>query len=131
MSIRPIAFNPDGSIDVVFDELGHSGTIPASDIAWTTNTLGDKDHNYINLICPDGCGLGTSTHPVGGGSSPAMVQEMFVRKIDREGCVCPTARDIKTSKDAIDHVKELVTAMDGEDRWQVNEAELLGKLRGN
>ena len=35
MSIRPIAFNPDGSIEVVFDETGHQGTIPADQIRWT------------------------------------------------------------------------------------------------
>ena len=34
MSVRPVQFNPDNSIDVVYDELGHSGTIPAAEIRW-------------------------------------------------------------------------------------------------
>jgi len=32
MSVRPISFFPDGSIEVVYDELGHSGTIPAAEV---------------------------------------------------------------------------------------------------
>ena len=32
MSVRPIQFNPDGSVEVVYDELGHSGTIPAAEV---------------------------------------------------------------------------------------------------
>ena len=63
MSVRPITFHPDGSIDVVYDEGGHSGTIPAADIQWTQNIDGSHSHSFIVLHCPDGCGA-TSTHPV-------------------------------------------------------------------
>ena len=130
MPLRPITFNTDGSIDVVFDELGHSGTIPASEVIWgKTSADWSDDHNYITLICPDGCG-NSSNWPVGGGSDAAMGQEMFVRKIDREGCVCGQVM-ARSTQAAIDHVKELVTAMDGEERWQLDESKLLGELRGN
>lgn len=32
MSVRPVNFSADGSIDVVCDEMGHSGTIPAAEV---------------------------------------------------------------------------------------------------
>src|SRR5580765_286281 len=87
MSVRPVTFNADGSIDVVFDEMGHSGTIPAAEVVWATKLDGSHDHNFIVLNCPDGCGA-SSTHPVGGGAAPADVQRMFVEKVAREGCAC-------------------------------------------
>jgi hypothetical protein len=126
MSVRPVAFNADGSIDVVYDETGHSGTIAAADVQWSKNMDGSDNHNFIVLVCPDGCG-GASTHPVGGGAAPAQVQEMFVRKVDSEGCVCDEPMTRSTDA-AIDHVKGLVEAMDGSDRWQVDEEALAAAL---
>jgi len=104
------------------------GNIPAAEVKWSTNPDGTENHNFIVLTCPDGCGA-TSTWPVGGGADAPMGQEMFVRKIDLEGCCCdaPLAR---TSQAAIDHVKELVTAMDGEERWQLDETAVLAALDG-
>ena len=120
MSVRPVNFLPNGDIEIVFDEQGHMGTIPADKVKWTSDINGDENHNYIILNCPDGCGA-SSTHPVGGGADAPMIQEMFVRKIDLEGCPCGSVRSktIRTSsdQDAITHVKELVTAMDGANRW--------------
>jgi hypothetical protein len=127
MTVRPVAFNADGSIDVVFDELGHSGTIPAADIIWATDPTGAPDHNYIRLTCPDGCGS-ASNWPVAGGADAAMGQEMFVRKVNLEGCACPDVTQPDPPTDAIAHVKELVTAMDGADRWVLDEAQLLEAL---
>jgi hypothetical protein len=127
MSIRPVTFNPDGSIEAVYDELGHSGTIPAAEIQWTTGIDSNPDHNFIILNCPDGCGA-SSTHPVGGGADAPNVQEMFVRKVNLEGCACPEVIETDPPPDAIAHVKELVTAMDGADRWALDDAALLAKL---
>src|SRR5499427_3764346 len=87
MSIRPVAFNPDGSVDVVYDETGHTGTIAAADIKWTQQMVGTPNHSYIVLECPDGCGA-SSTHPVGGGADAPNVQQMFVHKTELEGCAC-------------------------------------------
>lgn len=115
MSIRPIQQNADGSIAVIHDELGHTGTIPAAEIQWGTAFDMSPDHNFITLICPEpGCGS-VSTHPVGGGAAPVEVQQMFVAKVDRDGCVCPMGK--AASKMASEHVHELVTAMDGPERW--------------
>jgi len=125
MSVRPIQFNSDGSIDVVYDETGHGGTIPAADIKWSVDISGSEDHRFIVLNCPDGCGA-SSTWPVGGGADAVMGQEMFVRKVEREGCVCPEmlARGAVPLSTAADHVKELVTAMDGVERWALDDAVL-------
>jgi hypothetical protein len=121
-----VVFQPNGDIEVVFDETGHTATIPAAEVKWGTDPSGAENHNFIVLTCPDGCG-GTSTWPVGGGAAAALGQEMFVRKIDLEGCVCGTVR-ARASQGAVDHVKELVTAMDGEDRWALDDAAMLEVL---
>ena len=64
MSVRPVTFSADGSIEVVFDERGHTGTIPPEQIVWAEGIDGPT-HQVIRLVCPDGCG-GMSTHPVSG-----------------------------------------------------------------
>jgi hypothetical protein len=115
MSVRPVNFLPNGDIDVVFDETGHSGTIPAAEVVWTTGIDNQPDHRYIVLNCPDGCGA-SSTHPVGGGAAPADVQKMFVEKTGREGCACG---NVEAATNAVPeaHVHLNVARMDGEDRW--------------
>jgi hypothetical protein len=115
MSVRPVLFNADGSIDVVYDEQGHSGTIPAAEVQWAANMDGSHNHQFIVLACPDGCGA-TSTHPVGGGAAPAEVQQMFVGKTEREGCACG---NVQAATNAIpeSHVRLNVSRMDGPDRW--------------
>lgn len=117
MSVRPVNFNDDGSIDVVFDETGHSGTIPAAEIAWTTNIDGSENHSFIVLNCPDGCG-GSSTHPVGGGAAPLEVQQMFVNKTGLDGCACgAVAAGNETVADAHAHLN--CARMDGPERWML------------
>jgi hypothetical protein len=118
MSVRPVNFLPDGSIDVVYDELGHSGTIPAAEVQWATNMQGGHDHNFIVLQCPDGCGA-SSTHPVGGGAAPVEVQQMFVNKTTSEGCACGQvdATDADTLGES--HVRLNVNRLDGPGRWQL------------
>jgi|SRR5215471_1943022 len=118
MSVRPITFNPDGSIDVVFDETGHSGTIPAAEIRWTTGIDGAENHNYIVLNCPDGCGA-NSTHPVGGGAAPLEVQQMFVEKTQRDGCACGVCAPNDTTGLPESHVRLNVNRLDGPGRWQL------------
>src|SRR5215472_11876193 len=116
MSVRPVTHNPDGSIDVVFDELGHTGTIPAAEIRWTTNIDGSENHSYIRLDCPDGCGA-SSTHPVGGGAAPVDVQQMFVNKVDHDGCPCGQVQSTDVATLGESHVRLLVNRQDGPGRW--------------
>ena len=118
MSVRPIQFNADGSIDVVYDELGHSGTIPAAEVRWATGIDGTPNHSYIVLDCPDGCGA-SSTHPVGGGAAPADVQQMFVNKTQAEGCACGVCAPGDKTSLPESHVRLNVNRMDGAGRWQL------------
>lgn len=122
MSVRPVKFNTDGSIDVVFDEMGHSGTVLAADVVWTKNMDGTDNHQFINLPCPDGCGA-TSTWPVGGGADAIMGQQMFVKKVEREGCPCGSVEVGRTDAVAESHVRLQVNRMDGLGRWQQDDAE--------
>jgi hypothetical protein len=119
MSVRPIVFNADGSIDVVYDEMGHSGTIPPEQVMWATNTDGSHNHNFIVLHCPDGCGA-TSTWPVGGGADAPMGQQLFVEKTARDGCACGQTQAGDTSATPISHVRLNCNRMDGLGRWQLD-----------
>jgi hypothetical protein len=119
MSVRPVTFYPDGSIDVVYDEQGHTGTIPAAEIVWTTNMDGGDSHNFIVLHCPDGCGA-TSTHPVGGGAAPVEVQRLFVDKTTRDGCACGQVAAGRTDSVPESHVHLNCDRLDGPARWQLD-----------
>src|SRR5262252_2081083 len=116
MSVRPVAFNPDGSIETVYDEAGHSSTIPAAEVRWTTNLDGSPNHSYIVLQCPDGCGA-SSTHPVGGGADAPNVQQMFVHKTELEGCACGNVAAGDNTGTPMSHVRLNVNRMDGAGRW--------------
>lgn len=118
MSIRPVNFNADGSVEVVSDETGHSGTLPAEQVVWGANTDGSENHNFIVLQCPDGCGA-SSTHPVGGGAAPAEVQQMFVNKVQNEGCACGQIQATDADTLAESHVRLNVNRQDGAGRWQL------------
>jgi hypothetical protein len=125
MSVRPVRFSPDGSIDVVFDEMGHSGTIPAAEVRWATSIDG-SDTLSIVLACPDGCGA-ASTHPVGGGAAPREVQEMFARKLippDPQPCPCGKLAAGKPALLTVSHLKTHADQQDGTGRWQVNTGDL-------
>ncbi|SRR6266576_3727684 len=118
MSVRPVLLNADGSVDVVFDEGGHSGTIPVAEVEWATNPDGSGNHFGIVLVCPDGCGA-TSTHPVGGGAAPAEVQQMFVNKTERNGCACGAIDPGDSTAAPESHVRLNVNRQDGIGRWQL------------
>jgi hypothetical protein len=118
MSVRPVLFHENGDVDCVYDEGGHTGTIPAAEVQWATNPDGSHNHNFIVLICPDGCGA-LSTHPVGGGAAPAEVQQMFVEKTQREGCACGNV-DPGTTALPESHVRLNVNRMDGVGRWTLD-----------
>ena len=122
MSVRPILFHESGDVDVIFDEQGHSGTIPAAEVQWSKNMDGSDNHSFIVLACPDGCGA-VSTHPVGGGAAPLEVQQMFVLK-EHQALTADAGRSAKTLNDAAELVKQRVIAMDGEARWILDDAAL-------
>jgi hypothetical protein len=119
MSVRPVTFHPDGSIDVVYDEGAHGGTIPAAEVVWTANTDGSHNHNFIVLVCPDGCGA-ASTWPVGGGAAPIEGQQMFVHKTQRDGCACGNVAAGDTTALPESHARLNCNRMDGPGRWQLD-----------
>jgi hypothetical protein len=107
MSIRPIEFNNSTRIyRMNHDEMGHIFDILESDIHFAEGT--DRFINVPCLICGS-----LSVHPAGGGADPASIQPMFVRMYVKEFAM--------SISDAITHAKNIVTEMDGEGRWQVNE----------
>jgi len=121
MAVYPASFNADSSANAVCDEMDHTGTLTMDQIPYAKDMDGTDNKNSLTMDCPDGCGMATSTHPVGGGSHPPEVQEMFVRKEVSLG-VPP--------QQAIDDVKARVEATDGPGRWQVDEEKLLAELGG-
>ena len=119
MPVYPASFNADSSANAVCDDMDHTGILTMDQIPYVKNIDDTDNKNALTMECPDGCGGATSTHPVGGGSHPSQVQEMFVRKEVSLGV---------PSQQAIDDVKARVEATDGPGRWQVDEQKLLQEL---
>lgn len=118
MSVFVSNFAPgDGTWIVVHDELGHSGSIQPTDVVHTLNMDGSHNHNYASVTCPV-CGA-VSTHPVGGGAQPALVQQMFVTMCQTAGCPCGQIAEADPDGLGESHVRLQVNRMDGEGRWQL------------
>jgi hypothetical protein len=123
MTVRPVAFHPDGSVDIVHDDaLGgaHGGTVAAATLGLSAfgQVAGVTAHNFLTLPCPvAGCGS-ISLHPIGGGAAPAAVQELFVRVVARVGCPCGQVTAGKPIPIVQAHVKLGAERMDGLARWQ-------------
>jgi hypothetical protein len=116
--------NPDGSWTIMHDDApggSHTGSIQPTDVVRTVNMDGTQSQNFANVTCPV-CGS-VSSHPVGGGAQPPLVQEMFIHLAMADGCVEQAAgrkaKSTMTYQEAHDHVKQHCEDMDGEGRWQV------------
>src|SRR5215813_8782924 len=103
---------------VFHDEMNHGGDIDPTEVQYVLNMDGSHNHEYAAVKCP-ACDLVT-IHPVGGGAQPPLVQEMFVRLAQSDGCQCaadlPGGLPIQLTAG---HVKQHCEQMDGEGRWQV------------
>jgi len=129
MSVKPVAFdNPDGTWEVFHDDapaqLGgpHGGSVNPSALEPPLNLDGTPNRDFVIVPCPvAGCGS-ESLWPVGGGADAPMGQEMFVRLAILDGGVTVAA--------AIADIKARCEAMDGPERWQVDETKLLRELGG-
>ncbi len=116
MSVYVSKFNETWT--VFHDDLGHTGEVNPSDIGYILNEDGSHNHNFVSVTCPE-CGA-YSIHPVGGGAQPPLVQEMFVRIAQTDGCACPA--DLPGGLPiqlTAGHVKTHCEQMDGAGRWQV------------
>lgn len=106
--IRPKAFRAAG-IDVLHDELGHTGTLQWSDLTLDATTL------TLTVPCPVGGCNSVSYWPVGGGGDALAGQRMFIHKLKR-------AQGGRTWAQALALVKAAVQAREGADRWKLDDA---------
>lgn len=110
MAVKPVAFNQDGSIEVVHDGAGHFGTVQLGDFAYLQRD-GVEDVRFLELACPEpGCNT-VSLHPVSGGCAPEQIQRLFVLKVMAIQQISWT--------DAKQVVKGLIDAQEGLQRWRL------------
>jgi hypothetical protein len=118
MSVRPVNWDAANQrFSIQFDELGHSGDVSLASITWAKNLDGSNNHRFLVINCPDNCGS-QSVHPVGGGSAPREVQELFVRVARANGCACgllPAGRPFAL---VIAHMRTHAEQLDFPGRWQ-------------
>lgn len=93
----------------------HQGTIDPASIVHTQNMDGSENHNYLAVTCPV-C-QAVSTHPVGGGAQPALVQQLFVNKAQTDGCPCGQVHADDPDALGESHIRLLVNRQDGPGRW--------------
>ncbi len=118
MAVRPTAINPDGTIAVVHDEAGHTGTLTFAQVGFPRRPDGTPDYRLAALPCPGpNCGA-RSVYPITGGSDAALVQFMFAKALryTTDPRRPPAA---KTWDEAKARVKALVVAQEGPDRWRL------------
>jgi hypothetical protein len=125
LAIRPVAFKPDGSIEIWHDEFNHGGTIPEADIKFAKKLDGTDDERFIILDCPiPGCDS-VSVHPAGGGCDPERVQKMFAKKYKQKpiGVKLPHFEKvaIRTWDEAKVSLKRVVEEMDGVGRFKLDD----------
>jgi len=118
MSIVPIDFEAaGGQWEVFHDDPGyvHTGFIDP-----TTVNYASEDQKAVLLYCPEPDCNSHSWWPAGGGANALIGQEMHVRVAILKGA---------NVVDAISAVRARCTAMDGPDRWQLNDDQLAAALK--
>jgi len=118
MSVYVAAFTSPSSWEVIHDDApggGHGGTIDPTTVKHVQNPDQTENHNFLVIACPV-CDS-TSTHPVGGGAQPASVQQMFVNKVDANGCPCGQVLSADPTALGESHVHLQCARMDGSGRW--------------
>jgi hypothetical protein len=114
VTLRPIAYQADGSITVGHDDLGHAGAIPFAQVRFGRDAGGGVDPDVLLLVCPV-CGQ-TACHPIGGGAAPGPVQKLFLRTILRRAAALGIAADFATVKA---RVQARAEALDGVGRFRL------------
>lgn len=118
MAIRPLSIDAAGTVSVVHDEEGHTGTLKLADLQPGRRLDGTPDYRFTTLPCPvPGCGA-VSLHPVSGGCDPEAVQRLFVRLFVANPKLAK-AKDWASGKAL---VKQLCAEMDGLERWRLEGA---------
>lgn len=117
MSVNPVQYNDsDKTFSVIHSE--HSGSVNISDIQFMLSPDGMEMYGTLALKCPE-CSA-VSFHPIGGGSSPPEVQEMFTRIIAELGCPCGQIGANSPLSLAKSHTKKHCENMDFRGRWQLD-----------
>jgi hypothetical protein len=124
MAIRPITYNPDGSIEVWHDEFSHGGTIPEADIKFAKKHDGTDDERFIILNCPyPGCNS-SSLHPASGGCDPEQVQKLFAKMYKKHSAIEKLPHHEKQAQRTWDqakaNLKRVVEEMDGPGRFRLD-----------
>ncbi len=117
MAIRPTHFSNDDMIYLFHDEKNHGKTVPLSAVKFLPNR-GAASENlfFIEVACPvPGCNS-VSVHPASGGCDPAMVQELFARKLADH----PEAKKAGGPKRLL---RSLVEQQDGPQAWRLGDVE--------
>lgn len=118
MAIIPIGIDARARIvNVLHEEVGHTGSIPFEAVDFRRNPDGTRDYSFATLRCPvAGCDAAT-THPIGGGGWPEIVQRLFVAAAL---AASPTELPNPPTSlaEARQRVKALVDRQDGPGRWR-------------
>lgn len=117
MSVRPLAFHPNGQIDYWHDEESHGGTVQIADLQHPSGLNGVDDRF---LILPCQCGT-VSIHPISGGADPDRIQALFALK----RATAPANRN-KPFATILQEVADATAALDGPGRFK-----LAGVTRGH
>jgi len=118
MAIVPTGINAQArTVAVLHEEAGHTGTIPFAAVGFARKADGTKDYRFATLACPQAGCEAVSTHPVGGGGWPELVQPLFVAAV-----LAASPADLPNPPtslaEARARVRALVEAMDGAGRWR-------------
>lgn len=114
MAVRPILSSKDGSVQVWHDEGEHGATVTLADLKPGRSPDGRPNYRFASLTCPV-CGA-VSVHPASGGCDPDQVQRLFAHLI-----LANPAIPARTWAGAKKYLKQLVTELDGEDRWRLED----------
>lgn len=114
MAVRPLASSTNGNVQVWHDEGQHGATVTLADLKVAKTPDGRPNYRFTSLTCPV-CGA-VSLHPASGGCDPEQVQRLFARLI-----LANPAIPARTWTGAKKYLKQLVTELDGEDRWRLED----------
>lgn len=125
MTVRLTAFDDPAGWTYVHDNApdgGHGGTLDPATVTYGTKVDGTDNLDVVVVPCPfEGCGA-VSFWPPGGGADALLGQSLHVAVALNAQPVARGAQRDTTS--VVAEVKARVVAMDGEERWVLDEATL-------
>jgi len=120
MAVRPTAFDPTGGVSVSHDDLGHTGAVAFAGVRFGRDADGSVNPLLIEIACPV-CGA-LSVHPIGGGCDAARIQLLFARTYLRRAVALGIPVGERTWPGIKARVKARVAALEGAERWRLENA---------